>query len=91
MPAAYYVAGMSTLWTLEELDAQIADWKAALLAVSSGRFYTISGQSVSHYSLPEIREQLAYLQRERQLLLAAQSGRPRRPGPLAVRPVIGRG
>jgi len=82
---------MSTIWTLAELDALIADWKAALLAVASGREYMISGQSVRHHSLPEIREQLAYLQRERQLLLAAQSGRPRRPGPLTVRPVIGRG
>jgi len=80
-----------SVWTLEELDAQIATWKEALNAVATGRFYSVGGQSVSHYSLQDIQDQLAYLDAERNKLLAEQSGRPRRPGPVVVRPVILRG
>lgn len=82
---------MYSIWTIEELDALLAEWKAALQAVATGREYTLSGQTVRHYSLQEIREQISYLERERKNLLAAQSGRPRRSGPFAVRPIIGRG
>lgn len=80
-----------SVWTITELDALIADWKEAMKAVASGRSYSVGGQSVSHYSLQDIQDQLAYLDAERNKLLAKQAGRPRRPGPVAVRPVILRG
>lgn len=79
-----------SIWTIEELDAQIAEWKAALAAVASGRDYTIGGQTVRHHSLPEIREQLRYLDEERATLLAAQARGSRLPGPLIVRGLVQR-
>ncbi|MBL3582613.1 hypothetical protein [Oleidesulfovibrio alaskensis] len=80
-----------SIWTLEELNGLIEEWKQALKAVASGRSYSIGGQSVSHYSLSDIQQQLSYLEGERSKLLAEQSGKPRRSGPIAVRPIIGRG
>lgn len=74
-----------SIWTLEEIDAQIAEWKAALQAVTTGREYTVGGQTVRHHSLPEIRDQLAWLDAQRARLLAASRGRAARPFPVAVR------
>ena len=52
---------MSTIWTREELLDLIACWKAAYKAASTGKSY-----------LPEIRQQLVYLQGE---LAALDTGR----------------
>lgn len=86
------VTGMSTIWNnIQELDALISEWKAALLAVASGREYTIGGQTVKQSSAEEIRDMLSFLEDERTKLVAEQAGKLRRVGPFAVRPVLWRG
>lgn len=62
--------GMS-IWTREELLTLLADWKAAYRAASTGKSYTISNRTLTRYDLPEIRNQLSYLENE----LAALNGR----------------
>ena len=57
---------MSTIWTREELLDLIACWKAA------GKSYTVQGRTLTRYDLPEIRQQLVYLQGE---LAALDTGR----------------
>ena len=53
---------MSTIWTREELLDLIACWKAAYKAASTGKSYTVQGRTLTRYDLPEIRQQLVYLQ-----------------------------
>ena len=53
---------MSTIWTREELLGLIACWKAAYKAASTGKSYTVQGRTLTRYDLPEIRQQLVYLQ-----------------------------
>ena len=55
---------MSTIWTREELLGLIACWKAAYKAASTGKSYTVQGRTLTRYDLPEIRQQLVYLQGE---------------------------
>lgn len=67
---------MSTIWTREELLDLIACWKAAYKAAykaaSTGKSYTVQGRTLTRYDLPEIRQQLVYLQGE---LAALDTGR----------------
>ena len=63
---------MSTIWTREELLGLIACWKAAYKAASTGTSYTVQGRTLTRYDLPEIRQQLVYLQGE---LAALDTGR----------------
>ena len=63
---------MSTIWTREELLGLIACWKAAYKAASTGKSYTVQGRTLTRYDLPEIRQQLVYLQGE---LAALDTGR----------------
>ena len=67
-----------SIWSREELLSLLADWKAAYKAASTGKSYTIGTRSLTRYDLPEIRNQLAYLENE----LAALDGRR---GPIFVR------
>ncbi len=75
--------GMS-IWTISELDEQITEWKAALLAVANGQSYTGSGgQSFTMADLPEIRRTLRFLEAEKRNIQgtsgpARVSGRVRR-------------
>lgn len=63
-----------SIWTATELDEQITEWKAALLAVASGQSYTGSGgQSFTMADLPEIRKTLRFLEAEKRSL-AGTSG-----------------
>ncbi len=58
-----------SIWTEEELNSQISEWKAALLAVASGQSYTGSGgQSFTMADLPEIRKTLRFLEAEKRNL-----------------------
>lgn len=65
---------MDSIWTKDELLSLIADWKAAYKAASTGKAYTIGSRSLTRQNLPEILDQLRYLQRELQALARRQSG-----------------
>lgn len=75
---------MASIWTLAELDEQIAAFKAALLALSTSQSYRQSdGRELTRADLPEIRDTLDYLAKERARLvsgpaLASVSMRPGR-------------
>ena len=69
---------MAYIWTREELLSRLADGKAAYRAASTGKSYTIDGRALTRYELPEIRQQLNYLENE----LAALDGKR---GPIFVR------
>ena len=58
-----YVTRMA-IWTREELIRLIDAWKAAYLAASTGKSYTIGSRTLTRYDLDEIRKQLAYLDNE---------------------------
>lgn len=63
---------MASIWTLTELDEQIAAYKAALLAVTTSQSYKIGTRELTRADLPEIRDTLDWLGRERsQLTLSA--------------------
>lgn len=64
----------ASIWTHDELATLIADWKAAYRAASTGKSYVIDGNALTRQDLPQIREQLAYLQRELAILDAGTSG-----------------
>ena len=66
------IGTMSTIWTREELLDLIACWKAAYKAASRGKSYRVQGRTLTRYDLPEIRQQLVYLQGE---LAALDTGR----------------
>ncbi len=61
-----------SIWTHEELTELISCWKAAYKAASTGKSYTVQGRTLTRYDLPEIRQQLAYLEGE---LVALETGR----------------
>ena len=64
-----------TIWTLAELDEQIAAFKKGLLAVASGQSYQIGGDQYTRADLDKIEKTLDYLNRQR--LAATGSGGPR--------------
>ena len=53
-----------SIWTSEELNAQIATWKKALLTVSGGKAYTVAGRSLTLQDVGEIRETIQWLETE---------------------------
>lgn len=55
---------MSSIWTRDELIQLISSWKAAYKAASSGQSYTIDGRTLTRQNVPEIRNQLSYLERQ---------------------------
>ena len=50
-----------SIFTEEELQEQIREWKAALLAASKRKSYSIGNRTLTMHDLPQIREQLAWL------------------------------
>ena len=64
---------MRSIFTREELLNEIANWKAAYSAASTGKSYSIAGRSLTRQDLPLIREQLAFLQREMRALTTGSS------------------
>lgn len=69
------------VWTLEEIDAQIANLKAQLLAPNAG--YSVSpsdggaGRSVTRENRAQINRELTLWMRRRQALAGASTGRMR--------------
>lgn len=53
-----------SVWSKEELEAQIGAWKKALLTVSGGKAYSVAGRSLTLQDVGEIRETLRFLERE---------------------------
>lgn len=64
--------GLMSIWSKEELTEAIKCWKAAYLAVSAGKSYTIAGRSLTYQDVSVIRKQLSDLENE----LASLEGRP---------------
>lgn len=66
---------MESIWTIEELDAQIAAWKTALLNLSKSQEYTITTEGgsrrLTRADLPEVRNTLHFLQAEKAGLAGA--------------------
>lgn len=65
-----------SIFTIAELDEQIAAYKAALKAVAVNQEYSIGGRRFSRADLPEIRNTLEWLDAERSRLTNDMS-----PGP----------
>lgn len=74
---------MSSIYTKEELHAEIAIWKKALAACATGKSYTIDGRTLTRQDIPAIRSHLDWLAD----MLAAAENRSSR---ILVRPVIRR-
>ena len=53
-----------TIWTRDELTAQLREWKAALLICASGKSYGIAGRTLTRSDVADIRKTLSYLERE---------------------------
>lgn len=68
----------TSLWTHEELTSLIAAYKAAYMAASTGKSYSLDGRTLTRQDIPEILRQLEYLKGE----LAALRGQQR--GPVLV-------
>lgn len=75
------------LFTAQELDTQIAAFKAAMLDLAGGKRVRLNtngtDREVTSEDLPELRKQLEWLQNERVKLAAGRGptfliGRPRR-------------
>ena len=72
---------MESIWTLEELDQQITAHKKALLALSTSQEYMVEGRKLVRADLPEIRNTLDWLAKERAKLTGSRphvivAGRP---------------
>ena len=67
---------MSDIFTTEELDQQLADFKAALRAVSVNKEYSIGGRRYTRADVDEIRKTLEWLNAEKNRVLNGQA-----PGP----------
>ena len=72
-----------SIWTIDELEEQIAAWKAALRAVSKGHSYSIEGRTVTRADTEEIRKTLRFLEGEKVKLQTGSGpfmlpGRPKR-------------
>lgn len=63
--------------TLEQVEASLALWIAALDAVSRNRSYTIEGRQLTRADAKECRETIDWLQRKKSELLDAAAGRGR--------------
>jgi len=64
-----------SIWTLAELDTQIAAFKTALIKVASGQSYQMGDTHFTNADLPSIQKTLEYLNREK--LALSRAGGPR--------------
>lgn len=72
-----------SIWTLDELEEQIAEYKAALKACSKSQSYTVGQRTLSRADLPEIRRTLRMLEHEKRRIESGPTprtlkGKPRR-------------
>jgi len=71
------------IFTLPEIDEQLTAWKAALIACSRNQSHEYNGRKLTRADLPEIRETLLFLKRERASVVGSNMpftvvGRPSR-------------
>ena len=50
-----------TIYTNEELEAELALWKQALRACATGKSYTIDGQTLTRQNMADIRAHIDFL------------------------------
>ena len=62
---------MSVFSSVSEIQAQIEAYKAALMAISVNKEYTINGMTYTRAELPEIRKTLEWLDSEKKALLSS--------------------
>jgi len=62
------------IFTAGEIAEQKTAWKAALLAASTGKSYTIGRRTLDRADLPEIRRMLEWLDEQEAAETAAASG-----------------
>lgn len=53
-----------SIWTKEELQKQIKEYKEALLACTSGKSYSIGSRSLTRSDMQEIKNMLDYFEGE---------------------------
>ena len=63
----------ASLYTIDEIDEEIASWKAALKACATGKSYTIDGSTLTRQDIGAIRDHLAWLMRMRQSIAGSSS------------------
>ncbi len=63
-----------SLFTLDEVNAQIASFKKALLAIGLGKEIVIDGETIRNADPDEIRRTLKWLESERNALLGSSPG-----------------
>ncbi len=67
---------MYEVFSLEELEAQITEFKAALMAVSYAQDYSIGNRRYTRADLPEIRNTLEWLNSYRNKIAAGCASGP---------------
>lgn len=72
------VKGNMPTWTLVEAQEQLAMWKAALMAVSTGQSYTIGTRSLTRANLKDIMAMIQYFGNEVDRQEAVSLGKPHR-------------
>lgn len=65
---------MSSIFTRSELVQALKNWKAAYLAVSSGKSYSIGGRSLTRQDVATIRDQISWLTAQLEALDQPVSG-----------------
>lgn len=63
-----------SVFTRSELAEAISRWKAAYIAVASGKSYSIAGRSLTYQDVPTIRAELDRLEAELEALDGRSSG-----------------
>ncbi len=63
-----------SIFTLTEIEEQLAAYKAALKAVSKGQEYWIDGEKLTRAELSEIRNTLDWLGKEKSRLTGKRAG-----------------
>jgi hypothetical protein len=58
------------IFTLPEIEQQMAAYKKALLAASTGKEYTIDGNTFTRADIPDIENTLKMLDEQKQTLLS---------------------
>lgn len=72
-----------SIWTIEELDEQIGEYKKALRLAARGQYLSIAGRMLTQQNLAEIRKTLKELELERRKLTGTY-------GPIAVQGRVAR-
>jgi hypothetical protein len=62
------------IFTLTEIETQLTTWKAALLAVSAGKSFTVDGDTYTAAEEEQIRKTLVFLDHERSRLTGKRAG-----------------